>query len=148
MLAEINALREIARCCHAGLPPPENHAKWLQDGLDRFLRRECSSIDDALGLKCLRGGVPWWLEEAIRERDRALGELARRFYADRPITARARAIHVLSVRYAASAWRADRERDAMPDHYRGTVKEHLWRAFRSGAAMPVSERHLRNIVNW
>ena len=146
MFQEIDKLREITRCCQAGLPLNDGHANWLHQGLDRFLRHECSSIDDALGLKFSRGGVPWWLEEAIRERDLALREVARRFYADVSVTAQARAIHALAVRYAASAWRLDQVRDDLPTHYRGAVKEYLWRAFRSRTPMPVSERHLRNIV--
>ena len=146
MLFEIDRLREISRCCQAGVPLGDDHAEWLRDGLDRFLRHECSSVDDALGLRFARGGVPWWMEEAIRERDLAPRELSSRFYADVSVTAKARALHALAVRYAASAWRIDRISGDMPAHYRGTVKECLWRAFRSGAVMPVSERHLRSIV--
>ena len=47
---------------------------------------------------------------------------------------------------AASAWRHDRNNADMPSHYRGTVKEYLWRAFTSGAATPICERQLRNIL--
>lgn len=39
--------------------------------------------------------------------------------------------------------------NAFMDEYRrtgGTQLEYLWRAFKSGAAMPLSERHLRNIL--
>jgi hypothetical protein len=49
-------------------------------------------------------------------------------------------------RYAASAWRHDRENGEMPAHYRGTAKECLWRAFASGATMPLCERQLRTIL--
>jgi hypothetical protein len=34
----------------------------------------------------------------------------------------------------------------MPERYAGTQNEYLWRAFKSGAAMPISERQLRNIL--
>ncbi len=51
-----------------------------------------------------------------------------------------------AVRYAASAWRFDRERDAMPERYKGTQTECLWRAFKSGATMPIGVRQLRNIL--
>jgi hypothetical protein len=34
----------------------------------------------------------------------------------------------------------------VPDAYAGTPREYLWRAFSSGAAMPLSERQVRNIV--
>lgn len=146
MLSEINTLREITRCYRDGVPLSDDHAEWLRAGLDRFLRHECLSIDDALGLRAGQGGVPWWMEEAMRERDRALRDLAGRFFAGLTVTAKARALYAAAARYAASAWRFDRERGEMPAQYRGTVKEYLWRAFRSGAAMPVCERHLRSII--
>jgi hypothetical protein len=34
----------------------------------------------------------------------------------------------------------------MPPRYRGTEREFVWRAFKSGAPMPLGERQLRNIV--
>ena len=37
--------------------------------------------------------------------------------------------------------------DEMPERYRGTQKEHLWRAFRSEAKMPISERRLRTLLS-
>ena len=52
----------------------------------------------------------------------------------------------MSARYAASSWRIDGERQGMPDHYRGTAKEFLWAAFKSGATMPLCTRQLRSIL--
>jgi len=49
-------------------------------------------------------------------------------------------------RYGGSAWRLDREHAAMPADYAGTPHAHLWRAFKSGAAMPLGERQLRTIL--
>ncbi|HJS33274.1 MAG TPA: hypothetical protein VJ924_14870 [Alphaproteobacteria bacterium] len=62
------------------------------------------------------------------------------------ISARANHVRTLATRYAASAWRFDRDRDQMPPHYSGTPMEMLWRAFKSGAPMPIGERQLRNIL--
>lgn len=45
-----------------------------------------------------------------------------------------------------AAWPMDRMLDRMPERYAGTPKEQLWRAFRSGAKMPVSERRLRTLL--
>jgi hypothetical protein len=86
------------------------------------------------------------MEEAIRTRDAALRELAERFHAERSVSRQAQEIRLRALRYAASAWRFDRERDAMPERYRGTPTECLWRALKSGAAMPISERQLRSIL--
>jgi hypothetical protein len=145
-MATIGYLREIAGLCHSGKPLDETLAQWLGAALDQFLRRRCPTIEDALGLRAARGGVPWWLEEAIRCRDGALRELADRHFAGLRVAARARQIHSISARYAAAAWRHDRERDAMPERYQGAPAELLWRAFKSGAPMPVCERQLRNIL--
>jgi len=55
-------------------------------------------------------------------------------------------MHTRAVRYGASAWRHDRGVGEMPRAYAGTDREPLWRAFRSGAPMPLGERQLRNII--
>jgi hypothetical protein len=145
-MATIGNLREIARRCRSGVPLNEPLSQWLGASLDQFLHRRCSTIEDAFGLRAPRGGVPWWLEEAIRCRDAALRELAARHFGDLSIAGRARQIHSIAVRYGASAWRYDREREARPERYHGTAAEWLWRAFKSGAPMPICERQLRNIL--
>jgi hypothetical protein len=62
------------------------------------------------------------------------------------VSAQADRIHRLSLRYAASSWRFDRERSEMPSCYHGTVQEQLWYAFKSGATMPLGTRQLRTIL--
>ncbi len=146
MLAEINSLREVARRCLAGEPLDPDLSSWLGTSLCDFLERRSSTIEDALGLRGPQGGVPWWMEDAIRARDAALRELAARFHGARSVSGQAREIRLRAVRYAASAWRFDRARSQMPARYAGTQSEYLWRAFKSGAAMPISERQLRNIL--
>ncbi len=146
MMAEINNLKEVAKRCLAGEPLDEELSYWFGSSLQEYLDRRCSTIEDALGLRAPQGGVPWWMEEAIRVRDVALRELAERFHGARSITGQARIIHLRALRYAASAWRFDRERRAMPEHYVGTETECLWCAFKSGATMPIGVRQLRNIL--
>ena len=145
-MAAVGNLREIVGRCQSGKPLDDALARWLATALDRFLHRRCSTIEDAFGLRAPRGGVPWWLEEAIRSRDAALRELAARHFTELSVAARARRIHSISARYGASAWRHDRESEVRPERYRGTPSEFLWRAFKSGAPMPVCERQLRNIL--
>ena len=82
----------------------------------------------------------------MRSRDSALRALATRAYPGLSRSAQAKRIRCLTVRYAASAWRSDQSREEMPWHYAGKPQELLWRAFKSGAAMPLSERQLRNIL--
>ena len=146
MFTTIENLREISRRCVAGQPLSEDLSRWLGTSLQSFLDHRCRSVDDALGLRFPQGGVPWWREEAIRERDAALRDLAARFYPECSTLAKAKRIHTLMVRDAASAWRHDRLREAMPHRYAGGPHGYLWRAFKSGAAMPIGERQLRNIL--
>ena len=146
MLAEINNLREVARRCLAGESLGDELSDWLGTSLQEFLERRSNTIEDAFGLRAPQGGVPWWMEDAIRTRDAALRELAKRIQAECSISAQAQEIRRRALRYAASAWRFDREHAEMPARYVGTFREYLWRAFKSGAAMPLSERQLRNIL--
>ncbi|HEX7007492.1 MAG TPA: hypothetical protein VF274_10145 [Alphaproteobacteria bacterium] len=147
MLPNIRNLREISRRCQTGEPLPQELSAWLGDSLEKFLAQRCHTVDEALGLRFAQGGVPWWREEAIRVRDEALRCLARRIAPDGSTAAKAKSVHRLALRYAASAWRFDREREAMPASYQGTPNEFLWRAFKSGAAMPLGERQLRTVLS-
>ncbi len=146
MLAVINNLREIRERCRADgmLDPPLS--RWLAESLDRFLNHECASLEDALGLRQPRGGVPWWLVEAMYARDAALRDLANALAGERSVSARAREVCKLTDRYASSAWLRDRERETMPATYADTALQYVWAAFKSGAPMPLGERQLRNIL--
>lgn len=146
MMAEIENLRSISRRCLANQQLDVNQSRWLGASLADFLNHRVGSLDEALGLRYGRGGVPWWREEAIRKRNAALNELARRHYSDQSKCAKCRNIHRLTVRYAATAWRFDRTKDGMPATYKGTPKELVFKAFAAGAALPISERQLRKIL--
>ena len=146
MLCEVRNLREIARRCQSGEPLGDELGRWLGASLLRFLEHRCPSVDLAFGLQAPKGGVPWWLEEGLRNRNAALRLLAELCHDGQPVMRQARLIRTAALRYAASAWLRDREHACMPDAYRGTAKELLWRAFKSGAPMPVGERQLRTIL--
>lgn len=146
MIEVLERLRDIARRCGDGQPLDAEDAVWLRTCLEKFLSHQAASIHTALGLRFPRGGVPWWMEEAIRKRDAALRELAVRHCAADSTAGCARWLSRLSRRYAAARWRFDRERNEMPAHYLGSAHEQLWHAFKSGAAMPLGERHLRAIL--
>jgi hypothetical protein len=146
MMASIDNLREIVRRCQSGEPLSDNLSLWLGQSLSAFLNRRCSSIEDAFGLRAPRGGVPWWREEAIRRRDKAIRILADRLFADLRPSAQAKQIRTLSIRYATSSWRHDQDLDELPAHYHGKPHEWLWHAFKSGAPMPICERQLRQIL--
>jgi hypothetical protein len=146
MLASIETIRAIERRCRSQKPLSREQSLWLGEALSAFLEHKTPSIDSALGLANPRGGVPWWLEEAIRTRNAALCDLARDWFADLSASAQAERIWTLATRYAASAWRFDQDLEAMPAHYDGTPKQNLWAAFASGAAMPLGKRQLRSVL--
>lgn len=145
-MGTIERLRQILECCTAGNQLDTGDARWFAAGVDRFLSRECASLDDAFMLRRQRGGVPWWMEDAIQNRDNALRRLADTVCPNGSKQDRVRTVRNLAARYAATAWRFDSDQEPMPTAYYNGPKELLWRAFKSGATMPLSERHLRNIL--
>ena len=146
VLSTIHLLHEIAQRCLTGEPLKPESARWLGGILDDFLEHRIDSLEDAMGLAQDRGGLPWWLELAIRKRDAALRELAIRFLGTATVRVKARRVRLMAVRYAEACWQADRSFNAVPQRYIGTPNEWLWRAFRSGARMPIGERQLRSIL--
>jgi len=142
----IEQLRDISQRCRAREQLSAEQLSWLGQVLSDFLSQRCHSVDEAFGLRFARGGVPWWREEAMRKRDAALRELASRHFAGLSVSAQASAIRLLAVRYAGSTWRFDRDRQSLPDGYAGGAHEWLWRAFYSGAPMPIGERQLRHVL--
>jgi len=114
--------------------------------IDRYLARESESLEAALGLKANHGGLTWWRREAIHERDLALCHLATAHFSDLPPTQQARAIAVAARRYGACGWRSDQRLTTLPSQEIATVRGHLFRAFKSGAPLPLCERQVRNIL--
>lgn len=145
-MQSITNMKTVAELCRGHQPLPDSLASWLAASLQSFLDQKSDSLNDAFGVRNLRGGVPWRMEANMRMRDAALRELASRHCGELSVTAKASRIQQLAERYAASSWRFDRDRAEMPEAYRGTAHEFLWRAFKSGAAMPLCERQLRKIV--
>lgn len=146
MLGNIEALQAIHSRCTADQPLTPDLQIWLAESLGRYLEHDCDNLNEAFGVVQGHGGVPWWRERDIRERDAALRALANAHMSGLSIYGRAKAVAEISERYETTCWPRDRRLDAMPERYRGTAKEHLWRAFRSGAKMPVSERRLRTLL--
>jgi len=146
MLGNIQALQAIHTHCTSAQPLTPDLRDWLAESLARYLEHDCDNLNEAFGVVQGHGGVPWWREREIRERDAALRALAHAHLETLTAYARAKAVAEMSERYATTCWPRDRQLDAMPERYRGTPREHLWRAFRSGAKMPVSERRLRTLL--
>ena len=146
MLSAIANLRLVAKCCREGQRLEGDLANWLGQGLETFLNHRARSLHEALGLRVPKGGVPWWREEAIRQRDAALRQLASLYLCGLSASGKAREIERLARRYAATAWRFDRAREDMPREYSGKAKQWIGIAFKSGAPMPLGQRQLRQIL--
>jgi hypothetical protein len=146
MLGAISNLRLVAKCCREGRRLEDELAAWLAQGLEIYLNHQAGSLQEALGLRVPKGGVPWWREEAIRRRDGALRQLANIYLCGLSATGKAREIERIARRYAASAWRFDALREDMPREYAGKMQQWIWAAFKSGAPMPLGQRQLRQIL--
>lgn len=146
MLGNIETLHAIHDRYAKDLPLTRELRSWLADSIDRYLKHDCNNLNEAFGVIQEHGGVPWWRERAIRQRDAALRALWQEYYRDISVYSRAKAIAEISERYQTTCWPRDRMLDEMPERYRGTPKEYLWQAFRSEAKMPVSERRLRTLL--
>jgi hypothetical protein len=146
MLQSIDNMRTLAELCRSHEPLPESLSSWLASSLQSFLDQRTPSLNDAFGVRNARGGIPWRMEASMRARDAALRSLAETHFGDLSVSAQADHIHRMSLRYAASSWRFDREREDMPLSYRHALQEWLWLAFKSGAAMPLCARQLRTIL--
>ena len=139
----IERLRDL---CRRFLVDGDSDLRWLGSRLDDFLSHRCRSLEEALGLRFARGGIPWWREEAARKRDAALRTLAQLYCPGERLSVQTKRVYEQAARYAALRWCIDARRKAMPPHYAGTAKEWLWKAFASGAPMPIRERRLRDIL--
>ena len=146
MLNTIANLRLVAKCCRGGERLEGELARWLSRSLESFLAHRSPSLNDAFGLRMPKGGIPWWREETIRQRDAALRQLAAMHLGHLSVAAQAREIGRLARRYASGNWRFDREREPMPSEYEGRQQKWIWIAFKTGAAMPLGERQLRQIL--
>ena len=146
MLHSINNMRVVAELCRTKQPIPDPLAGWLAESLLSYLDHRCDSLNEAFGLRNPRGGIPWRKEEAIRRRDAALRELARQHFAGLTVAGQVSRICRISSQYAASGWLVDCKAASLPESYRGSPKELLWHAFKSGAAMPLCPRRLRAIL--
>ena len=142
----IDKLRQVMDRCLDGKPLDGDLADWLGKAIDGYLTRQYRTFEEAFGLIFPRGGIPWWREEANRTRDAALRSFAETFLGEKSLGLQAQEIRSASTRYGASVWRFDQENEEMPARYAGTPKECLWRAFKSGAQMPIGERQLQNIL--
>lgn len=113
--------------------------KWLDDWIAEALTRHADTE------RASNGG-----QKAVRRaaltRDAMLRELADKYYPGLRRTAQARTIHQLTKLYATRSWRRDRGLMAPPPHYADSPHELLWRAFASGAHLPLSERRLCSIL--
>lgn len=142
----IQALNQLLKACAENQPIPDELRCWLARSLEGFLQNDCKTLNEAFGICQDHGGIPWWKERAIRLRDEALREMARIHFPEGTVTTRAKAIAQQSERYATTNWPRDRVLDDMPSGYADRPLHYIWLAFKSGAKMPVSQRHLRTLL--
>ena len=147
-LDSIAYLRRITAALEVGEPPDPDDGAWLAARLQRYLAaaERGLTVETALDLAPMPGQTSWWTEEATQVRDDALRQMAARFWFEHKPGAQAREIERLALRYGAAGWLRDRDRPDMPERHLGTETEWLWRAFKSGAVMPIKQRQLETIL--
>ena len=143
----IQALDQLHKLCAENQPIPNDLRCWLAQSLEGFLENNFKTLNEAFGIIQDHGGIPWWRERAIRLRDEALREMARIHFPEGSVTTRAKAIAQQSERYATTNWPRDRQNEEMPSRYVEAPLHYIWLAFKSGAKMPVSQRHLRTLLS-
>ncbi len=132
-------LRELLAIAEAG--ELEGLGRRSAPRLNHYLTnaQHGTTLDQALDLTVGPGGVPWHAREAMAERDAAILALAK-YLPDLKPSAQAAQIATWSRRYVASAWRFDKDKTDMPDHYRGTEKEPLYKALKAFPRFPKASR--------
>jgi hypothetical protein len=147
MLSTIQSLRMAAEKFALGQLPDPNLLRWLAASLQAYVDHRAASLEEAMGIRRCKGGMPWWKEEAVRARNEALRQACRLIACHDPLAEQVRKVQRAIARYGAGRWRFDRELASMPEPYRGKVEEWLWLAWRSGAPLPLCVRQLRNILD-
>jgi hypothetical protein len=148
-MSPIDRLRRIARRALSGERLGEDSA-WLAAAVLRYEREAAQGVtlDDAFGLSVSPGRKHWFKAEARARRDRALIELAHKYFADLPVIRQAEEIRRLIIRYESTAWIRDRNLTAAPAGYIGTPNELLFRAFTAfGGRVPSSAKMLVNVFD-
>src|SRR5262249_47758765 len=107
MHATIERLRNV---CQRLLADGDAELRWLGSRLDDFLSHRCRSLEEALGLRFPRGGIPWWREEATRKRDAALRTFTKLYYPEQRLSVQSKRVYEHAARYGASAWCHDKRR--------------------------------------
>lgn len=103
------------------------------------------NLDEAFGLACAPGQLPWWRIEALGRRNVALRALAS-YYPNRTTAEVAFEINRALRKYAASSWRFDREKSVPPAEYLGTPRECMFDALKASENI-VGIRQLQRILS-
>jgi hypothetical protein len=99
---------------------------------------------EALGLKSISGRSPLTIDR-LERRDTELRAWRAHFHAEATTAEAARVMLADSAAYQRRLAAADRDIDEMPDSYRDTPRQHLWKLARMGAEMP-GDRTLQGIL--
>ena len=107
-LQAIAKLREFV----AELHEHESTSDWLAHRLaDYPNERGATTLENTFGLKPGRGEAPWWKQEAMAARDKAIKRFAQPL-SGRPVAEQARQVLAAAERYRQGRWCFDQEREA------------------------------------
>ena len=107
-LQTLAQLRAFATEQHA----PGSTSDWLAHRLADYLnQRGATTLENTFGLKPGRGEAPWWKQEAMAARDKAIKRVAQPL-SGRPVAEQARQVLAAAERYRQGRWCFDQEREA------------------------------------
>ena len=130
----------------AALDDPD--ARWFAARLATCLTGAFSlrDIDVALGLRSAPGQPDLLTVERLKARNELYRLVARRFFADLRLTPRTYAVRRVVNRYAASAWRNDRNKVTCP-HEAETQKALLWQILNLTGGAVLGTSQLFKVLN-
>jgi hypothetical protein len=141
-------LVEIASAAASGRAVAVADGRWMADTLAAYVGADADgcTLDDVFGFGAIQGKRSWRQVRNVAMRDEAIRDLAREKFAGICPAAAAREISRLLSRYETTQWRVDRDQPAEFARQLTSPRAHLFRALKSGAAMP-GFRRLQDILS-
>lgn len=122
----------------------ERWARNIAVGLNRFLSGETDDFAAALDLKSPRGKRGWRTLSRVAARDAAIREAAEKFFPALKPTQQAKELAAALLRYQASAWRIDQQKQNCP-YKAGDLRAALWLILTRADHAPAARR-IRKIL--
>ena len=123
---------------------------WLLPRLENYLTNapHGTTLDEALDLTVAPGGLPWWRQEELDQRNVAFRDLAKKHFGNLDLNGQADEILRAARRYRGGRWRFDRSTEFNSKKYADLRSQLLYEAFWHGDGdVPDSKRQICRILD-